>query len=91
VVGRGADGDRKGADQITTNEPHILTDAERAAGVRTIESGTWPQHCVQRAFVAGAAWFLWQTTGATPWPEERDAAEQEAVRRYGEPGNETRE
>ncbi len=48
--------------------------------------GTWPQDCVQRAFVAGAVWWLWQTTGATPWPQERDAAEQEAVRRYGEPG-----
>ena len=30
--------------------------------------------------------WLWRIQGFTPWPEERDATEQEAVRRYGEPG-----
>lgn len=47
--------------------------------------GSWPERCVQRAFVDGAAWHQWKTTGATPWSHERDEYEDEAVKRYGEP------
>jgi len=45
----------------------------------------WPDRCEQRAFVDGAAYGRYITTGFTPFPAERAAAESEAVRRYGEP------
>jgi hypothetical protein len=48
-------------------------------------AGTWPAHCEQRAFVAGAAWMYFEQVGATMWSDERRGAEAEAVRRYGEP------
>jgi hypothetical protein len=48
------------------------------------DAGTWPR-CVQRAFVDGAKWWEWHQTHATMWPSDRDLAEAEAVRRYGEP------
>ena len=47
--------------------------------------GTWPAHCEQRAFVEGARWWQYYSQGATMFPSERDAAETEAVKRYGEP------
>ena len=47
--------------------------------------GAWPEHCEQRAFVAGAAWWQFCRNGATAFPSERDDMEAEAVRRYGEP------
>jgi hypothetical protein len=53
--------------------------------VAAIRPGSWPRLCVQRAFVDGAVWHQWSTTGATPWSHERDAYEDEAVKRYGEP------
>jgi hypothetical protein len=53
--------------------------------VAAIRPGSWPQLCVQRAFVDGAVWHQWSTTGSTPWSHERDAYEDEAVKRYGEP------
>lgn len=52
-------------------------------------AGSWPRVCVQRAFVDGAAWWLWKTKGFTPWASERDEMEDEAVKRYGEPRGET--
>jgi len=50
--------------------------------------GTWPADCQQRAFVEGAKWWQWQSTGFTMFPSERDEAEAEAVRRYGNPEKE---
>lgn len=47
--------------------------------------GTWPQECVQRAFVDGAKWWQYHHNGSTMFPSERDEAEAEAVKRYGEP------
>jgi hypothetical protein len=48
-------------------------------------AGNWPPHCEQRAFVEGAKWHLFESIGATMFPTERDEAEAEAIRRYGEP------
>ena len=45
--------------------------------------GTWPAAFTGRAFVDGAAWWLWQRSGATMYPSERDEAEAEALDRYG--------
>ncbi len=50
-----------------------------------MKTGTWPEHCEQRAFVAGAAWWQFQKHGSTMYSSERDEAEQEAIKRYGEP------
>ena len=50
-----------------------------------IRAGSWPDECQQRAFVEGAAWWQWRANGATMFPCERDDAEAEAIRRYGEP------
>ena len=47
--------------------------------------GTWPQVCVQRAFVEGAQWWQFHGHGSTMFPSERDEVEAEAVRRYGDP------
>lgn len=47
--------------------------------------GTWPEHCEQRAFVAGALWWQFKTTGFTARAAERDEAQAEAIRRYGAP------
>ena len=49
------------------------------------KQGTWPDDCVQRAFVAGAEWWQFHANGATMFGSERDEAEQEAVKRYGSP------
>lgn len=45
----------------------------------------WPEDCVQRAFVAGAKWWEFHKTGGTMWDSDINVAEDEAVRRYGEP------
>ena len=50
-----------------------------------VKEGSWPQVCVQRAFVEGAKWWEYHETGCTMWPSDRDTAEDEAVKRYGEP------
>ena len=49
------------------------------------KEGTWPQVCVQRAFAEGAAWWQFHHNGSTMFGSERDEAEIEAVKRYGEP------
>lgn len=59
---------------------------EGGAPERVSAEGTWPAHCEQRAFVEGAAWWEFRTAGATMWNDDRRCAEDEAVRRYGEPG-----
>lgn len=47
--------------------------------------GTWPERCEQRAFVDGAKWWEFISTGGTMWASDQRSAEQEAVRRYGAP------
>jgi len=47
--------------------------------------GTWPESSRQRAFVAGAAWWQFAKNGSTMFGSERAQAEDEAVRRYGDP------
>lgn len=44
--------------------------------------GTWPEDDIRRAFVAGAKWWEYRTTGATMWQSDRNLAEEEAERRY---------
>ena len=61
-----------------------MTDEERQEALTEL-SGTWPKDCPQRAFVEGAAWCLWGEFQTSMFPEEREEAEREAVRRYGEP------
>lgn len=51
----------------------------------SVKPGTWPQECVQRAFVEGAQWWQFHGHGSTMFASERDEAEAEAVRRYGQP------
>lgn len=49
--------------------------------------GYWPHVCEHRAFVAGAEWWQFYGHGSTMFPFERDQAEEEAVKRYGELSN----
>jgi hypothetical protein len=49
------------------------------------KQGSWPEHCVQRAFVEGVRWWQFHHNGSTLFPSERDEAEREAVRRYADP------
>jgi hypothetical protein len=49
--------------------------------VRILE-GTWPADDLRRAFVEGAQWWEFESTGATMWPSDRDMAEAEAERRF---------
>jgi hypothetical protein len=51
--------------------------------------GTWPEDDIRRAFVAGAKWWEFHQTGATMWQSDRNLAEEEATRRYGEPEEES--
>ena len=44
--------------------------------------GTWPEDDIRRAFVAGAKWWEYHSTGATMWQSDRNLAEEEAERRY---------
>jgi hypothetical protein len=48
-------------------------------------TGSWPNDCIQRAFVDGAKWWQFQTLESTMLGSERDKAEDEAVLRYGNP------
>lgn len=50
-----------------------------------MKEGTWPQECVQRAFVEGAKWWQFHHGGSTMFSSERAEAESEAIIRYGEP------
>lgn len=47
--------------------------------------GNWPATCRQRAFVEGAKWWQFHSTGCTAFSSERDKMEAEAVRRFGDP------
>ena len=52
------------------------------------KDGPWPDDCIQRAFVAGAKWWEFESTGFTMWDSDITDAEDEAVKRYGEPKGE---
>lgn len=54
-------------------------------GPEEVHMGTWPADCLQRAFVDGAAWWEFMHSGSTIWRADRDSAEAEAIRRYGDP------
>ena len=45
--------------------------------------GSWPKDDIRRAFVAGAKWWEFHTTGATMWQSDVSLAEAEANKRYG--------
>lgn len=45
--------------------------------------GIWPRDDLRRAFVAGAKWWEYHSTGGfTMWPSDSDMAEAEAERRF---------
>jgi len=44
--------------------------------------GTWPADDIRRAFVDGAKWWNYVSTGFTMFSAERNEAENEAERRY---------
>ncbi len=44
--------------------------------------GTWPEDDLRRAFVAGAKWWEFTSTGGTMWASDRNKAEKEAEIRY---------
>lgn len=52
---------------------------ERAPGAT---EGSWPADDIRRAFVQGAKWWEFYSTGATMWASDQDVAEDEAERRY---------
>jgi hypothetical protein len=49
-----------------------------------MRDGFWPKDSVQRAFVEGAKWWQFHHARSTMFGSERDEAEAEAVKRYGE-------
>lgn len=55
--------------------------------------GTWPKNDIRRAFVAGAKWWEYHSTGATMWQSDQRLAEAEAEKRYTPepPGNPKKE
>jgi hypothetical protein len=61
-----------------------MTDDERQQALEQL-SGTWPEHCPQRAFVEGAKWWHWEQTSSTLFPSEVDLAEEKAVAMFGVP------
>lgn len=44
--------------------------------------GTWLEGDLRRAFVMGAKWWEFHSTGATMWQSDRNIAEVEADKRY---------
>jgi hypothetical protein len=44
--------------------------------------GLWPEDDLRRAFVMGAKWWEYHSTGFTMWPSDRNLAEAEAEKRY---------
>ena len=53
-------------------------------------SKQWPKDDSWRAFVAGAMWWEWASTGFTMWASDQDKAIAEADRRYTKAGTSTR-
>lgn len=69
-------------------KPHLKwsDEAESAELVRKgLEEakGSWPDQCLQRAFVEGAKWWEYKRTGATMWQDDQGKAEQAAIDKYG--------
>ena len=56
--------------------------------IEIISNGYWPEDCIQRAFVDGAKWWEFEKEGATMWHSDIADAEDEAIKRYGEPKGE---
>jgi len=50
-----------------------------------MKEGTWPENDIRRAFVAGAKWWEFHSTGATMWQSDVTIAEIEANKRYPHP------
>ena len=48
-----------------------------------MREGTWPQNDLRSAFVAGARWWEYHSTGFTMWQSDQRLAETEAEKRYG--------
>lgn len=48
---------------------------------KALIQGAWPADDLRRAFVDGAKWWEFQTTGATMWTSDISRAEEEATRR----------
>lgn len=48
-------------------------------------TGTWPFESPQKAFVEGCRFWHFKQSGTTIFPSERDEAEAEAIKRYGQP------
>lgn len=44
--------------------------------------GYWARSDIRRAFVEGAKWWEFISTGATMWQSDRNRAEKEASKRY---------
>jgi hypothetical protein len=51
--------------------------------------GSWAASDIRRIFVAGAKWWEFYKTGATMWNSDRDLAEIEATKRYGDNNGKT--
>lgn len=49
---------------------------------RKIIEGTWLPDDLRRAFVNGAQWWEYHSTGATMWGSDRALAEEEAEKRF---------
>ena len=46
--------------------------------------GTWPKDDLRRAFVEGAKWWEWYSSGGTMWNSDVTLAEKEAEEHYPE-------
>lgn len=62
----------------------------QAEETRDETKGTWPDDCVQRAFVRGTQWWQFRQNSSTMFGFERREAEAEAVERYGQPTTKTK-
>lgn len=68
-------------DDMTTDVPLTEDAAPVRVGGRIVE-GTLPANDPRRAFVEGAKWWEYKTTGATMWQSDRNLAEAEAQERW---------
>lgn len=64
----------------------LLRSHQPRKSMAPLKFGLWPDECIQRAFVEGANWWEYAQNDHTMWPSDQEIAEQEAIRRYGDPG-----
>jgi len=64
--------------QNALQDPREVIQSAWDAGV----FGTWAKGDLRRAFVEGAKWWEYKSTGATMWQSDVRAAEAEAEMRY---------